>query len=603
MSSTTPAASNHPSDDEPPTPQPQTSAIPQVTRWLENLNLNDMAPGSTTGSVGGDGHHRNGLKIGAPIEFTGGRNQVETFILQCQLVFNVNAEKWTSQNKRMLYIISYMKGAAFEFIQPHLKDYLEHPEVVTDRKTSTRRILTRDVTLFEELRTTFGYGNEQQDAERALQALRQKGSAAKYKAEFQIQAAKLEWNDEALAAQFYLGLKENVKDEMARDDRPDTFHEMWETAIKIDTRIYDRQLERKGTFRPGPIGAKWKAQRDVPEWRDNYYGLQKMQLDATRGKPGPRGNRQGQPGSPRRNQPKSSHDKTNLTCYNCGQKGHYARDCRSRKQRHELQPTTPRGTIAATTQDSHASLSWTACYEDSCPIHRSDKDGSGWWPKEPRAQKMCMLRAQLPEPSEVSEAEEDDDSSEDCVSSNDDEQGSSIDPDGSDLMEFVIQGEGEALRMIREIATRYEEVFPRIGNQRHLHPHEFERMLERLRAMFWRHRLVDVEYDHAMIIHEYPPLGSVFSGDGGYTTPDGIVVNPCMRRTVRKLKQHYRTRQELLALRRQIRHGRPNHEVIERAERLEQQAEETRLLTYEDWDRLRGGTIRPPLRSEQAGNE
>jgi hypothetical protein len=32
----------------------------------------------------------------------------------------------------------------------------------------------------------------------------------------------------------------------------------------------------------------------------------------------------------------------------------------------------------------HASLSWTACYEDYCPIHRSDKEGSGWFPTKPK---------------------------------------------------------------------------------------------------------------------------------------------------------------------------------------------------------------------------
>ena len=32
-------------------------------------------------------------------------------------------------------------------------------------------------------------------------------------------------------------------------------------------------------------------------------------------------------------------------------------------------------------QTDHASLSWTACYDDSCWVHLSDKEGSGWFPK------------------------------------------------------------------------------------------------------------------------------------------------------------------------------------------------------------------------------
>ena len=187
------------SEGSQPTPN-DSDPLPQVTQWLETLDLNEMAPGSTTGSVSG-GHSNNfGAKVGNPVEFTGGRNQVEPFILQCQLVFALDQDKWTGNHKKLMYIISYMKGPAFEFIQPHLKDYLEHLSVITDRKESTRRILHADASLYKEIRSTFGYGNEQQEAERAIQGIRQRTSAAKYKAEFQILAAKLGWNNEALAA-------------------------------------------------------------------------------------------------------------------------------------------------------------------------------------------------------------------------------------------------------------------------------------------------------------------------------------------------------------------------------------------------------------------
>jgi hypothetical protein len=32
----------------------------------------------------------------------------------------------------------------------------------------------------------------------------------------------------------------------------------------------------------------------------------------------------------------------------------------------------------------HESMNWTACYDDGCPVHRSDKDGAGWYPSKPR---------------------------------------------------------------------------------------------------------------------------------------------------------------------------------------------------------------------------
>ncbi|KAM0721482.1 hypothetical protein Q7P37_002406 [Cladosporium fusiforme] len=85
-----------------------------------------------------------------------------------------------------------------------------------------------------------------------------------------------------------------------------------------------------------------------------------MQLDATQGKPGSKGQKKGQ---------KKSKDKSQVECYSCGKKGHYKNECKARKQSHELQdtskprmfkatqgkgtePETPStATLAATTQD------------------------------------------------------------------------------------------------------------------------------------------------------------------------------------------------------------------------------------------------------------
>jgi hypothetical protein len=47
-----------------------------------------------------------------------------------------------------------------------------------------------------------------------------------------------------LAAQFYRGLKEGIKDEIARVGRPHTLKEMMDTSLRIDNRLYERSLER-----------------------------------------------------------------------------------------------------------------------------------------------------------------------------------------------------------------------------------------------------------------------------------------------------------------------------------------------------------------------
>ena len=38
-------------------------------------------------------------------------------------------------------------------------------------------------------------------------------------------------------------------------------------------------------------------------------------------------------------------------------------------------------------QSDHSTLSWTGCFDDDCYWHRSDKEGSGWYPKKSRQHK------------------------------------------------------------------------------------------------------------------------------------------------------------------------------------------------------------------------
>ena len=51
--------------------------------------------------------------------------------------------------------------------------------------------------------------------------------------------------------QYYRGLKDAVKDELIKEERPEALDEMISTAVKIDNRHYERALERKGFYDSG----------------------------------------------------------------------------------------------------------------------------------------------------------------------------------------------------------------------------------------------------------------------------------------------------------------------------------------------------------------
>ena len=69
---------------------------------------------------------------------------------------------------------------------------------------------------------TFRDVDEIRLVERRLRSLKQQGSASKYTLEFQQVSLQLAWADPPLIDQYYFGLKEDVKDEILRADRPST---------------------------------------------------------------------------------------------------------------------------------------------------------------------------------------------------------------------------------------------------------------------------------------------------------------------------------------------------------------------------------------------
>ena len=102
----------------------------------------------------------------------------------------------------------------------------------------------------EELSKVFGDVDEKKTATRRLMQLRQTGSASSYTAEFRKQMSKLDWDDEALLAQYHQGLKPFLKQELLRKDEPDSLAELIELAVKIDNRFYEAKLSDGRTGQP-----------------------------------------------------------------------------------------------------------------------------------------------------------------------------------------------------------------------------------------------------------------------------------------------------------------------------------------------------------------
>ena len=55
-------------------------------------------------------------------------------------------------------------------------------------------------------------------------------------------------------------------------------------------------------------------------------------------------------------------------------------------------PSPPTHSDSSRTQSDpdHSTLSWTGCFDDDCYWHRSDKEGSGWYPKKLKQHKYLV---------------------------------------------------------------------------------------------------------------------------------------------------------------------------------------------------------------------
>jgi hypothetical protein len=589
--STVTSESSHeetPPEDNDPTTSDNDQVIPTVTRWLDQLHLDStMAPPPSPSVINAAAGDSSGIKINAPQEFFGARNRFEMFRMQCMLAIEMGGSKLASDRKQVLYVVSYLRGAAYDWIHPHFKDFLQNSP--DQQKASTKAILKDYGTLFDAMEETFDYGDDTREAERDIRQLRQRTSAAAYKAEFQILAAKIDWNDEALASQFYRGLKERVREEITlRNERPDTLKGMFDLAVTIDTRIFELQLEKKGSY--AQEGSNRKAKRNVPDWSDNYYGLQKMQIDATKGKPG--SNNKGPRKGPPRPQPnKGTNDKSNVECYGCGKKGHYKRDCTVRKQRHELQGfergktherhafRTTKGpeekivngqtvleynSLAATlpvregrgaydttgtgdatpTSDDHDMMSWTACYDDECYTHMGDKQGSGWFPTR-KSRSVCFSRGgpnyhlqdETMEEGSEEDASETSGSEEGEIVEGTDEESGGEEPDA--LVQAFPAGDITPV-ILRIIIRKRLEVFPYLHDGRqYVNDEKLCNLYDDIRRAVWAMTVAPGAINYSRIVQERPPIGSHFTRRGGYTTPEGIVICRSLREKVADLHKSY----------------------------------------------------------------
>ena len=146
----------------------------------------------------------------SPPEFSGKRSEYSDFVGQLDLYFLLNERTFPSDRQRVLFAVSRLRGMAYKWAEPKVKEYKMGGATVVP--------WMEDYGLFvAELEKIYGDGNLVATAERQILVLKQTHGVQAYVTAFQTVAARLQsWGNSALASHFYVGLKNSIKDQIAR---------------------------------------------------------------------------------------------------------------------------------------------------------------------------------------------------------------------------------------------------------------------------------------------------------------------------------------------------------------------------------------------------
>ena len=318
-----------------PSSEPVDSASLQVQMVAILQLLAEATSGRNRGVSTASTRESKEPKVKDPETFNGKRDQLNAFITECNLVFELQPSRFSDERVKVNYMISYLRGTPLEAVRPYL-NARPRPRCITDYDE-----------FITYLRSNFGDPDEIGTTRRKYKSLCQTGPASAYFSELQQYLAILGYKDQDPIVDHAIdGLKSWLKDELARRPRPTTFVELREFVIPLDNRIYERDQEKKkekdttsdssskttnNTSMSTP-SAKHNDQRTSSKSVTETTAINKSADKSTQlATKSPTGGYTSQSRPPLSQEEKDRRRRENLCSY-CGGPGHFATDCPNAKK-------------------------------------------------------------------------------------------------------------------------------------------------------------------------------------------------------------------------------------------------------------------------------